>query len=279
MKQLLRERPRDQGIRHLRGWRLLRSGRYDDALLAFSEVLSVHDQHVPSYRDSAECLYRVGRPAEALDLLRRAKHIESDNPFALDLEARIYVELGRFEEALAAARVAVVRNPTRWGLRHRLSRILTALERWPEALHEAREAVRLDPAQFVARSHLISLLINGEYMAEAEELFEGLRRSAADRKQRDIYEHLNARLAFGRGDLDRALALVQRQIAVRRSLAENYGLLASIRLAQARRARPDSASARLFVGQAVSAVDSCEKQEDHDPHVVESLRRRLASLS
>ena len=278
LRELLQERPRDRGIKHLRGWRLLRAGSYEDALSVFSDVLVVHDQHVASYRDSAECLYRLGRPGEALDFLQRAKHIESDNPFTLDLEARIYMELGRFEEALAAAHVAVVRNPSGWGLRHRLSRILMALERRSEALEEAREAVRLDPAQFVARSHLISLLIDGVHMTEAQDLFEGLRQSAFDRKQRDICEHLYARLVLGQGEVERALELVQRQIHAGRSLAANYGLLANIRLAQAAQARIGSASARLYLDQTVAAVEGCESQSDHDPRVVESLRRRMRSL-
>lgn len=278
IRQLLKERPRDRGIGHLQGWRLLRAGCYDDALSAFSDVLADHDQHIASYRDSAECLYRLGRPAEALDFLRRAKHIESDNPFTLDLEARIYEEMGRFKEALAAARVAVVRNPSRWGLHHRLSRILAALERRPEALDEAREAVRLDPAQFPARSHLISLLIDGEHLGEAQGLFEGLRKLAVDWRQTDIYEHLNARLALGRGEEDTALELVQRQISRGRSLAANYGLLANIRLKQAELARLGSATMRLYVNQAVAAVKGCVNQGDHDPRVVESLRRRLKPL-
>ena len=278
LAQLLRERPRDRGIRHLRGWRLLRAGSYDEALTVFSDVLAAHDEHVASYRDAAECLYHLGRPIEALDFLRRARRIESDNPFALDLEARIYVEMGRFEEALAAARVAVVRNPSRWGLHHRLSRILTALERRPEALEEAREAVRLDPAQFAPRSHLISLLIDDECMEEAQGLIDGLQSSAVGRKQRHIVEHLNARLALGHGELDSALELVQAQIRSRGNLAANYGLLARIRLVQARQARPDSASRRLYVDQALAAVEDCESEADHDPGVVESLRRRLRAF-
>ena len=114
IEALLKERPRDRGIQHLRGWRLLRAKFYDEALTAFLKVLDRHDRHVASYRDSAECLYRLDRPAEALEFLERAKHIESDNPFALELEARIYEDMGQYEEALTAARTAVVRNPSSW---------------------------------------------------------------------------------------------------------------------------------------------------------------------
>ena len=276
--KLSQERPRDRVIMHLRGWRMLRSGHYEDALSIFSNVLAAHDQHVASYRDAAECLYRLERASEALDFLQRAKHIESDNPFTLDLEARIYVQLGRFEDALSAARVAVVRNPSGWGLRHRLSRILTALERQPEALDEAREAVRLDPAQFASRSHLISLLIDGEHLGEAEDHFGGLRQLAADRRQNDICDHLGARLAFARGEVERALQLVERQVDRGRNLAASLGLLARVRLTQASQARPDSALARLYRSQAAQAIERCEKQSEHDPRVVDSLRQRLKSL-
>ena len=278
IEQLAEERPRNWGVKHLRGWRLLRSGSYEDALPAFSEVLIVNDRHVASYRDSAECLHRLGRPAEALELLDRAKHIESDNPFTLDLEARIYEEMGRFDEALAAARVAIVRNRSNWGLHHRLSRVLAALGQDVEALTEAREAVRLDPAQFVARSHYVSLLIDGGRIEEAEDLLAPLAKSTVGQGQKDVYEHLNARIAFQNGKLDQALDLVRRQIGRNRNLAANYGLLASIRLAQARKALTDSATAKLHIEQAVEAVKNCEGQGNHDRRTVESLKGRLKAL-
>ncbi len=272
---LLRERPRDRGIRHLRGWRLLRASANEEALAEFSRVLATDDRHVASYRDSAECLYRLGRPAEALEFLAQAKHIESDNPFTLDLEARIHEEMGQFEQALAAARVAVVRNPSNWGLRHRLSRILTALAREAEALEEAKEAVRLDPAQFTARSHLISLLIDGGNIGEAGDTLKPLLELSVNQKQRDICEHLHARIEYRKGELDRALALVQGQIGRGRNLAASYGLLASIRLTQAEQAPPNSATAELYLNQAADAISNCERQDGHDLHKVEALKARL----
>ena len=279
IEPLLDERPRDRGIQHLRGWRLLRGGLYEEALSAFSKVLAKDDQHVPSYRDSAECLYKLGRPAEALEFLAQAKNIESDNPFALDLEARIYEEMGQFEEALAAARIAVVRNPANWGLHHRLSRILAALTQKAEALEEAREAVRLDPAQFSALSHLVSLLIDNEHMEEAENRLDRLRELSANQRQREIYEHVHARIRFRQGELNQALELVQSQIGRGSNLAASYGLLASIRLNQAEQAQTGTATAKLYLGQAEDAISNCERQPSHDSHTVEALKERLISLS
>ena len=77
--QLRAEWPRDVGILHLSGWRLLHAKNYEDALHVFIQVLTERE-HVASLRDGAECLYRLGRSTEALELLSRAKLIESDNP-------------------------------------------------------------------------------------------------------------------------------------------------------------------------------------------------------
>lgn len=278
IEALLKERPRDRGIQHLRGWRLLRAGNYEEALAIFSRVLAKDDRHLASYRDSAECLHKLGRPSEALEFLAQAKHIESDNPFTLDLEARIYEEMGEFENALIAARVAIVRKPLSWGLHHRLSRILAALAQEAEALDEAREAVRLDPAQFVALSHLASLLIENEYIEEAEGHLERLRELSANQSQRDICEHLHARIRMGEGELNQALELVQRQIGLGRNLAANYGLLANLRMMQAEQSPPDSATAKLYLSQVGEAISNCETQHSHDPRKVEHLKERLRAL-
>lgn len=276
--KLLRERSRDQGVQHLRGWRFLRAGSYREALPSFARVLAKNDRHVASYRDSAYCLYRLGRPQEALKFLRQARDIESDNPFALDLEARIYEEMGRFDDALSAARTAIVRHPLNWGLRHRHSRILAALGERDEALQEAREAVALDPAQFVALSNLMSLLIDADLVEEAANNQGTLRALAVGQKERDICEHIHARIAFRRGELDEALDLVQRQINRRRNLAASYGLLSSIRLVQADRTADGSATARVHIAQAEEAIVRCEEQADHDREAVEALRARLVSV-
>ena len=279
ISKLLSERPRNRGIQHLRGWRLLREGSYESALSCFAKVLAGNDRHVASYRDSAYCLYKLGRPQEALEFLQQAKHVESDDPFTLDLEARIYEEMGQFDDALRAARTAVVRNHRSWGLHHRLSRILATLGESAEALVEAREAVALDPAQFVALSNMTSLLVDDELLEEAAGMQDRLRTLAVGQRERDICEHIRARIAVRRGELDEALDLVQRQVDHGRNLAASYGLLGSIRLLQAERAASDSATAKLRLAQAEEAIARCERQDDHDRGAVESLKARLASLS
>lgn len=278
ISQLSSERPRNQGVQYLRGWRLLRQESYEEALSSFSRVLARNDRDVASFRDSAYCLYKLQRPQEALELLRQAKHIESDNPFTLDLEARIYEEMGKFDDALAAARTAVVRNHLNWALHHRLSRILTALGKRDEAIEEARGAVALDPAQFVALSNLMSLLIDNDLVEEANESQMKLKTLAVGQKERDICEHIRARIALRMGAIHEALELVQRQIGHGRNLAASYGLLGRIRLVQAEQAVDGSATGKLHLAQAEEAISKCEEQADHDGEAVGSLKSKLMSL-
>ena len=156
---------------------------------------------------------------------------------------------------------------------------MAALGREAEALAEARESVGLDSAQFPALSHLISLLIDREYMMEAEKGLDRLRDLSADQRQRDICDHLHARTLLRKGELDHALKLVNGQIARGRNLAASYGLLGRLRLAQAEQAPADSATARSCLGQAAEAISNCEHQSNHDPHTIAALKERLTNIA
>ena len=276
---LLNDRPFDIVSRHLHGWRMLRAQDHEGALRIFSEVLSRRSDHVASLRDSAECLYRIGRPGEALEFLGRAKKIESNNPYILELEARIFEEQGNYSEALVAARMAVTRDPARWALRHRLARILNALGHRREAIPEAREAVRLDPAQFLPRSTLVSLLLDDGSLDEAALNLNELEPHVAEQRERNICQHLRAQLLYKKAEFEQAIVLVEGQIGRRANLAASYGLLAEIRLTQYSIAEDKSlALSKLYLQQAAMAIEKCKEQADHRHDIVLRLRERLDAL-
>ncbi|MYD87519.1 MAG: TIR domain-containing protein [Acidobacteria bacterium] len=279
IEALMAERPHDIGIQHVRGWRLLRGERFEEALQVFLTILIQREKHVASLRDAADCLYSLGRAPEALEFLDRAKRVESDNAFVLDLEARIYQELGDYERALTAANLAVIRSPASWALRHRRAQILSSSGRRQEALAEAQEAVNLDPEQFTARSTLVSLLLDTGARDEAREQLSALQDRAVNGREKQVVDHLAARGLYLAGDLDAALEMVEGQIRRRRNLAPSYGLLVQIRLEQySRLADRSTASAALLLQQAKRGLADCEAQPDHDPGIVEQLRRRIANL-
>ena len=273
---LLRERPSDTVSRHLKGWRLLRAQEHKAALEQFTDVLAHRSDHVASLRDAADCLYRLDRPGEALEFLERAKAIESNNSYTLDLEARIYEDTGNFERALIAVRGAVNRDPSRWALRHRLARILNRLGSRQEAIPEARTAVQLDSAQFLPRNTLVSLLLDEGELEEAEEHLVELKNLVANKREREIYEHSSALLLSKRGHFEEAVTVIQRQIERESNLAASYGLLADIRLRQYSHAADKAlASSKLYLQEAGVAIVECEAQVDHRSEIVSGLRERL----
>ena len=216
---------------------------------------------------------------EALDFLDRAKQVESDNPFVLDLESRILEEMGEFEKALVSARLAAIRDPANWSQHHRQSRILSNLGRLEEAMVEAKEAYRLDPAQFTTLSSLVSLLLEGGQTDEAKAHFDGLKRLVVNQHQRQICDHLRARVLLQLGDDSASLEIVEEQIRRGQNLAASYGLYARIKLDQLESTSDKaSANARLLFLQVKSGLKNCELQSDHNQITVERLRERLRAL-
>lgn len=102
------------------------------------------------------------RPAEAVDLLRRAVSgswygDEGSRVIALANLAAAYLQLGRPEEALAAAREAVELAPTYAESRFNLARALELLGRRDEAIREYRRLIARDPDHAAAREALRTL--------------------------------------------------------------------------------------------------------------------------
>ena len=276
---LLNERALELDVLHLSGWRHLKSGDHRAALAIFTRVLARKEDRVGTLRDAAECLYRLERSNEALEFLERAKAVESDNAYTLELEARIHEDAGEYEKALAAMRLATVRDPGNWSLRHRLARILHALGNRDSAIKEVSEAVALDAAQFSPLSTFVSWLLDEGNGERAEQVLRKLRKLAANARERQVIDHLEARERHLAKDYDAALQIVNRQVQHGTNLAASLGLLARIRLDQIDPlSRESPASARVLVRQAESAMLSCEGQADHDAPAIEILRTRIDAV-
>ncbi|MFA4846312.1 MAG: TIR domain-containing protein, partial [Patescibacteria group bacterium] len=159
LKTMVLERPGDIGVMHLIGWRYLRAKDYKTALDYFVKVIAKRE-HVLSLRDGAECLHQLDRSPEALSFLSRAKKVESENPFVLDLEAKILEKLERYDEAFDAAWLASIRDPGNWSFQHRLGRIRMSQNRASEAVPYFARAVDLDSEQFTPLSSLIDALLD-----------------------------------------------------------------------------------------------------------------------
>ena len=69
-----------------------------------------------------------------------------------------YYKMGRYQDAVVAARTGVARDPGRVDVWNDLALACMRLGRWDEANHAAKEAIRLAPGDEVANANLAQLM-------------------------------------------------------------------------------------------------------------------------
>lgn len=276
LDEMLEERPWDKGVRHAKGWRYLRARDFPRALDIFLDILSDSD-HVRSLRDAAECLHQLGQSDEALRLLERAVTVESENPYVLDLQARIFEDRKQLSEAFEAASLAAVRDSANWAFHHRLGRILVKQRRPRDSLPHFNRAVELAPEQFTPASSLIAAMLDSG--GDANKIYEKLAKLiqvCKTPRDNEIATNLRARLYKIDGKLDEAVKLLEGEIGRGRNLVPNYGVLGEVRLAQCDRDRENyPASANIYREQARTAIERGLEIEPQN-EILLSLRERLA---
>jgi len=207
IEQLLTERPTDHGALHLKGWRLMRQRRYPEAAGVLAKVVA-RREHVASLRDLAESVHQMGHNEEALRFLQRAKQVETDNPFVLDLEAQILQEMNRFSEAYDAAFLAMLRDPNNWSFHHRLGMISTSLGDYDKAVKHLGRSVELDPERFAPGSALVAALLDSGNLLNAEASVRDLEQKVHTPANRAVFRNLKARLLWRKGQLVEAADLL-----------------------------------------------------------------------
>ena len=261
------------------GWRYLRAKKYEKALEQFSKVIAMAD-HIRSLRDGAECLHRLGRNDEALHFLARAKKIESENPYVLDLEARIYEENGDFGLAYESASIAVIRNPVDWSLQHRIGRILMALGREGEAIRYFEKSVELSPNIFTPRSSLIDAMLDKHVDAnQIRYQIEEAKRVARTPRESGVVDNLEARCFIVEGHLDKAAELLERGLAKQVNIVQNSSLLAGVMFKLYAREKDEyPASAYTYIKRARIAIMQGLQQDPEDNKLKEYLERVSCEL-
>lgn len=230
LSEMLRERPRDIGALHAKGWRYLREDRLTEALEIFVEIISRRD-HVASLRDAAECLHRMNRNPEALELLRRAKLRESENPFVLDLESRILEDMGQFDAAYESALLASARDPLNGHFHNRLGQIRNRQGKPELSIPHFQKSIELDADQFSPANSLAAAYLDTGNIPPAVAMFGELEAKARTPADRALVEHTRARIAFVNDGLLESEKTLKREIANSRNLLPNLGLLVQVELA------------------------------------------------
>jgi tetratricopeptide (TPR) repeat protein len=275
LSKMLKERPLDVGVLHAMGWSQLKQRHWSQALQVFTGIIA-RREHGASLRDAAECLQRMNRNEEALEFLARAKVIESENPFVLDLESRILEDMGELDAAFDSAELAAARDPLNERLQNRLGVIRVKQGKPHLAISHFIRAMDMDPDIFSPAHSLAAAYLEIDEWEKAEELLPNLEKKARTPSDRMLLTHTKARIALEKKDLATSKELLKSEIAASRNVIPNLGLLVQVQCElfdQNRLDYPAMASVELK-----EAENALARIEDLDPsnERIENFRRSVA---
>lgn len=227
LREMIQERPRTVSVLHALGRTFMGEQEWQAALAYFREALAGRGDHLPSLRESAMCYLRLRDLKNAQGFVTRAKEINPTNPFILQIESMILEERGQFDEAYEVMSRASSQDPENAMFEHRLGRIADRRRDLQAALKHYDRAASLDPGLVEARLSKISAMIDLGYLDDAQKLIKE-DRGKFQGKARRVLQGIEAKLAFGRHDLERAKTLVKGDRA-----ASSYALRAKIETMQA----------------------------------------------
>lgn len=175
------------------------------------------DPACPRYRCNAARIYvKMGRIDEAEKLVREGLQTVSDDPLLTNQLGLIYEARRLFHEALDAFDRAASLDPSRPLYRFNAGRIRLYMNKQAEAQRDLEEAVRMNPREPAWRQHLARLYEQSEDLDRAAEEF----RAVVELEP----ENGSALLGLGRalarlGRLDEAIEHLQRAAAIEPSAA------------------------------------------------------------
>ena len=165
-------------VRRQLGTLLETSGRRDDAVAVFEELLRIQP-------DDQETLYSIGSilldsdPATALPYLEEASRLAPARGSFLTSLGVAYLKVGRMAEAESTLRRAVELDPDEPSVRNDLGIVLTQTRRFKEAVEVLTELLDKHPDFFMARNNLaIALAETGDLKAGEQEVRRALAKKA-----------------------------------------------------------------------------------------------------
>jgi tetratricopeptide (TPR) repeat protein len=130
-----------------------RQGRLDAAASFYRQALQADPQHAGAHNDLGLCYARQGQYPQALELVRQAARLNPERPIYRNNVARVLVEMGRSQEALAE--LAAVFPPEE--AHYNIGWFLTQSGRNDEAASHFAAALKYNPQMEQARAWLAKL--------------------------------------------------------------------------------------------------------------------------
>jgi len=120
--------------------------QHEQAIAEFEKSISLNPNYADAIAELGEVLSFAGRPEEAIGLVKKAIRLNPTPPsWYLDNLGLAYYLRGQYEEAIAAFKRVLNRNPSFWITRAYLATSYIELDREEEAQAEAAEVLRINP--------------------------------------------------------------------------------------------------------------------------------------
>jgi adenylate cyclase len=125
---------------------LWKNRQHERALAELERAVALAPNNADAYVGLGWILLQAGKPEEAIEALEKSMRLDPHYPVhCLIFLGEAYYWLGRYEEAIAAEKKALLRNPDDLGAHLRLAVFYSEIGRKEEAQVELAESLRLSP--------------------------------------------------------------------------------------------------------------------------------------
>jgi arylsulfatase A-like enzyme len=133
-------------------------GEYAKAAAIFADLAERHPKSLTILTDLADSMIQLEKYSSAVEILQRAIEVHPDYEKTYNLLARAEEALGHFEEAEAAARQSLERQPCAGDSRMRLAALLGRADRTREQLETLRDGAEACPDAYEVLNNYAYLL-------------------------------------------------------------------------------------------------------------------------
>ena len=120
--------------------------QYEEAIAEGQRTIDLDPNFAEGYARLGEILSFAGRPREGIDLVKKAMRLDPHfPPNYLIYLGHAYYAMGKYEEAIAAMKRSLTRNPDSLSPHRTLAVIFSELGRKEEAQAEVAEVLRIGP--------------------------------------------------------------------------------------------------------------------------------------
>jgi tetratricopeptide (TPR) repeat protein len=186
-------KPNDANGFYMLGLSNWKAGDFADAKEAFDKSIDLNPAFAKSYFNEARVLLDMKRAPEALELIKKARTIDSTSPDGLRLEARAQSECGDIDGAMTTYRALLVRDDAdTWGLNN-LGVLLLDRGESADALGPLARAVQVKPTAPVFQNNYgMALERSGDKFAALRHYEEAVRNDSTFTKAVKNVERLRS---------------------------------------------------------------------------------------